>query len=134
MDTVSVLGFTHYCTQNRKCNFQVGRKTEKTRLKRSLEKLRELMRSIRHYKIKDQAREINQVLRGHYAYYGLGGNHSSLWKVYRFTERYWHKMLCSRSWKGYITWEKFNKIKEYSPLQLPELKFSFAEMQKIAVL
>jgi putative transposase len=47
--------------------------------------------------------EINQVLRGHYAYYGLGGNHRSLWKIYRFTERYWHKMLSRRSWKSYIT-------------------------------
>jgi len=134
MDTVYFLGFTHYCTQNRKGNFQVGRKTEKTRLKRSLEKLRELMRSIRHWSIKDQAKEINQALRGHYAYYGLGGNHSSLRKVYQFTEKYWHKMLCSRSWKAYITWEKFNQIKVNYPLQKPGLRLTFAEMQKIAVL
>jgi hypothetical protein len=29
------------------------------------------MRRIRHYKISDQAGEINIVLRGHYAYYGV---------------------------------------------------------------
>lgn len=83
IETIYFLGFTHYCTRNRKGNYQVGRKTEKSRLKRSLSKLRELMRRIRHYKIQEQAKEINQVLRGHYAYYGLGGNHKSLWKVYR---------------------------------------------------
>jgi RNA-directed DNA polymerase len=132
--TIYFLGFTHYCTRNQKGNFQVGRKTEKTRLKRSLEKLRELMRSIRHHRLKDQAKEINQVLRGHYTYYGLGGNYDSLWKTYRFTERYWRKMLCSRSWKGHVTWEKFNDIKKHCPLQLPKLRLSYAEMQRLAVL
>jgi RNA-directed DNA polymerase len=42
-------------------------RTEKSRLKRSLLSLQELMRRIRHYKISDQASEINIVLRGHYA-------------------------------------------------------------------
>jgi group II intron reverse transcriptase/maturase len=134
MKTIYFLGFTHYCCQNRKGNFQVGRKTEKTRLKRSLEKLRDLMRSIRHNNTKDQSECINQVLRGHYAYYGLGGNHRSLWKVYRFVEKYWCKMLRSRCWKSDVTWEKFKKIKENYRLRLPKLKLSFAEMQKIAVL
>ena len=133
-ETIYFLGFTHYCTRNRKGNFMVGRKTEKTRLRRSMEKLRELMRSIRHYRMKEQADEINQVVRGHYAYYGLGGNHRPLWKIYRFTERYWHKMLSSRSWKSYITWEKFVLIKERYPIQLPELKVPFAKMKTLAVL
>jgi RNA-directed DNA polymerase len=133
-ETIYFLGFTHFCTRNRKGNFMVGRKTEKTRLRRSMEKLRELMRNIRHYKLKEQADKINEVLRGHYAYYGLGGNHRSLWKIYRFTERYWHKTLSRRSWKSYIPWEKFKLIKERYPIQLPELKISFSKMKAIAVL
>ncbi|MDR9786991.1 MAG: hypothetical protein RJR37_07070 [Peptococcaceae bacterium MAG4] len=35
LEAVYFLGFTHYCTRNRKGNFMVGRKTEKTRLRRS---------------------------------------------------------------------------------------------------
>lgn len=134
VETIYFLGFTHYCTCNRKGNFRVGRKTEKTRLKRSLGKLRELMRLIRHHELKDQVKEINQVLRGHYAYYGLGGNYSSLQRVYRFAEWYWHKMLGSRSWKGYVSWERFAHIKEHYPLQRPALKLPFADMQNMAVL
>lgn len=133
-ETIYFLGFTHHCTRNSKGNFMVGRKTEKTRLRRSFEKLRELMRKIRHHKVEDQACAINQVLRGHYAYYGLGGNHKSLWKVYRFSEKYWHKMLCSRSQKSYITWEKFNLIKERHPIQSPKLRLTFNGMQALAVL
>jgi len=134
LETIYFLGFTHFCTRNKEGNFMVGRKTEKSRLRRGMEKLRELMRDIRHHKVKDQAKEINQVLRGHYAYYGLGGNYKALWKVYRFAERYWHKMLCSRSQKSYITWDKFNLIKERHPIQLPKLKLTFAGMQALAVL
>ena len=55
-------------------------RTEKSRLKRSLLSLQELMRRIRHYKISDQAGEINVVLRGHYGYYGVAGNLRSLVK------------------------------------------------------
>ncbi len=36
LETVTFLGFTHYCTRNRAGNFQVGRKTEKARVARSL--------------------------------------------------------------------------------------------------
>jgi RNA-directed DNA polymerase len=134
METIYFLGFTHFCSRNSKGNFMVGRKTEKSRLRRSLENLRKRMRDIRHHNIKGQTKEINQMLRGHYAYYGLGGNFRSLWKVYRFSERYWHKMLCSRSQKSYITWEKFNLMKKYHLLQLPKLKLTFAGMQALAVL
>ena len=134
VETIYFLGFTHYCTRNRKGNFMVGRKTEKSRLKRSLNKLRELMRNIRHHSVKEQAKAINQVLRGHYAYYGLGGNHRLLWAFYRHTEKYWYKMLKSRCRKSNMTWVKFNKLKEYYPLQLPTLRLSFYQMQAMAVL
>ena len=49
-------------------------RTEKSRLRRSLTSLQELMRQIRHHKISDQVGEINAFLRGHYAYYGVAGN------------------------------------------------------------
>ena len=69
-------------------------RTEKSRLRRSLMALQELMRRIRHEPISTQVGDINTVLRGHYAYYGVAGNLRSLIKVYRVVERYWRKMLC----------------------------------------
>lgn len=91
LETIYFLGFTHYCARNRKGNFRVGRKTEKSRFRRSVLKLRQRMREIRHEHLKEQAKIINQILRGHYAYYGLGGNYRSLWAIYRITEKYWYK-------------------------------------------
>jgi hypothetical protein len=75
-------------------------RTGKSRLRRSLVSLQELMQRIRHHTISEQVGEINAVLRGHYAYYGVAGNLRSLVKVYRVVERYRRRMLCSRSWAG----------------------------------
>jgi RNA-directed DNA polymerase len=74
LKTIYFLGFTHFCTRNRKGNFMVGRKTEKSRFRRSIQGIQSLMREIRHYSLREQGEKINQVLRGHYAYYGVGGN------------------------------------------------------------
>jgi hypothetical protein len=82
-ETIYFLGLTLYCTRNRKGNFKVGMRTEKSRLRRSLMSLQELMRQTRHHTISDQVGAINAALRGHYAYYGVAGNFRALVKVYR---------------------------------------------------
>jgi RNA-directed DNA polymerase len=134
-ETIYFLGLTLYCTRNRKGNFKVGMRTEKSRLRRSLLSLQELMRQIRHHQIDEQVGAINAVLRGHYAYYGVAGNIRALFKVYRAVERYWNKMLRSRSRAGSrLTWDTFNQIKQRTPLLRPKLRLPYREMQALAVL
>jgi group II intron reverse transcriptase/maturase len=134
-ETIYFLGFTLYCTRNQKGNFKVGMRTEKTRLRRSLLSLQDLMRRIRHLTIPDQVGDLNAVLRGHYAYYGIAGNIRALQKVYRAVARYWCKMLRSRSWAGrHLTWEVFGQIKERTPLLRPKLYLPYRELQALAVL
>jgi RNA-directed DNA polymerase len=133
-ETIDFLGFTLYCTRNLKGNFKVGMRTEKSRLQRSLLRLRDLMRRMRHLPIGEQVINLNRVLRGHYAYYGIAGNFRALQRVYRAVERYWRKMLCSRSRKGHFPWEVFNRTKASFPLQRPRLSVSYRELQSLAVL
>jgi RNA-directed DNA polymerase len=128
------LGCTLYCTQNHKGNCQVGLRTEQSRLQRSLAHLRDLMRRMRHVPVRAQESHLHQVLRGHSAYYGIAGNFRAVQKVHRATERYWHKMLCSRSRKGHISWEVFHRIKARFPLQRPRLFRPYRVLQSIAVL
>jgi RNA-directed DNA polymerase len=110
-------------------------RTDKSRLRRSLLSLRELMRQIQHQAIGEQVGEINAFLRGHYAYYGVAGNLPGLAKVYRVVERYWRQMLCGRSWAGKrLTWERFNQIKDRTPLLRPKLRLPYAKLQALAVL
>jgi group II intron reverse transcriptase/maturase len=133
-ETIYFLGFTLYCTRNQKGNFKVGMRTEKSRLRCSLTSLQGLMRQIRHQTIQEQVENLNTVLRGHYAYYGIAGNIRALQKVYRAVERYWRKMLCTRSWAGRVTWACFNQIKTRTPLLRPKLFLPYRELQSLAVL
>ena len=133
-ETIYFLGMTLYCTQNRKGNFRVGLRTEKSRLHRSLARLRDLMRGMRHSPVREQVHKLNQVLRGHYAYYGIAGNFRALHHIARFVERYWRQMLSSRSRAGYVRWEVFHRITMRYPLQQPKLALPYREFQLLAVL
>jgi group II intron reverse transcriptase/maturase len=133
-ETIYFLGFTHYCTRNRKGNYKVGHRTEKSRLRRSLAHLADRMRRMRHLPVQEQVTNLNRVLRGHYAYFGIAGNLRALQRVYQMTERYWHKMLCSRSRTGHVRWEDFARIKQRYPLQRPKLVLPYRELQRYAVL
>jgi RNA-directed DNA polymerase len=133
-ETIYFLGFTLYCTRNRKDNFRVGLRTEKSRLRRALMRLQDQMRRMRHLSIREQTDCLNQMLRGHYAYYGIAGNIRALQRVHRAVERYWRKMLSSRSWQGQIWWKQFQQIKERFPLLRPKLYLPYSELQAIAAL
>jgi len=132
--TIYLLGFTLYCTRNRNGNFRVGLRTEKSRLRRALQHAQDLMRRIRHLPIREQAERLNQVLRGHDAYYGIAGNIRAVQRVHRAVERYWRKMLSSRSWKGEVRWRAFHRVKARFPLVRPKLYLPYTELQALATL
>lgn len=133
-ETLYFLGFTHYCTRNRQGNFMVGRKTEKQRIKRSIGKVQETMRKIRHQSLEEQSRQISQILQGHYAYYGVAGNMKWLLKVYQATEKCWRRMLSSRSQKSYVTWEEFLNIKTLFPLSRPKVFIPYNRLKAYVML
>src|SRR5215471_9430975 len=123
-----------YCTRNRKGNFRVGLCTEKSRLRRALMRLQDQMRRMRHSPLQEQADRLNQMLRGHYVYYGIAGNIRALRKVHRAVECYWRKMLSSRSWKGKVWWKQFQQIKEPFPLLRPKLYLPYGDLQALVTL
>jgi RNA-directed DNA polymerase len=133
-ETIYFLGFTLYCTRNLKGNFRIGLRTERSRLQRTLMRLQDLMRRVRHLPVKEQVDNLNLLLRGHYAYFGIAGNFRALHRVHRAVERYWHKMLCSRSWKGRIRWSVFHRIRAQFPLLRPKLYLPYRELQASAML
>ena len=87
---------------------------------------------MRHWPLREQADHLNQMLRGHYAYYGIAGNIRALRKVHRAVEYYWRKMLSSRSWKGEVWWKKFQQIKTRFPLLQPKLHLPYGALQALA--
>ena len=128
-ETIYFLGFTLYCTRNQKGNFRIGMLTEKSRMRRALMRLQDQMRQMRHFSIREQVNHLNQMLRGHYAYYSIGGNVRALQRVHRAVERYWRKMLSSRSWHGTVYWKQFHRIKEQFPLLRPKLYLPYLSLR-----
>ncbi|MCY9668247.1 hypothetical protein M5X11_25540 [Paenibacillus alginolyticus] len=95
----------------------VGRKTEKTLLKRSIGNVQETMRKMQHEAIETQSVKINQMLQGHYAYYGMAGNLRYLTKVYKAAVFCWRRTLSRRSQRSYVTWEEFHRLRSLFPLR-----------------
>jgi RNA-directed DNA polymerase len=133
-ETLSFLGFTFYCTRNLKGKFKVGMRTENARAHRSLHRFSDLMRRMRHLAIEEQVENLNRVLRGYYAYFGIAGNYMALQRLYRGVERYWKKMLGSRSQKGEISWEMYQNLKRRFELLRPKLVIPYWKLQILAIL
>jgi hypothetical protein len=64
-------------------------------IQRRLAHLRDLIRRLRHLPGQDQGNNLNQVLRGHYAYYGIAGNCHAVQRVHRAVERSWAEIVGS---------------------------------------
>ena len=63
-----------------------------------------------HQPVEQQARAINQILHGHFNYYGLAGNAQKLHAFWNFTRKEWKHSLSKRSQKGRLTWEDLESL------------------------
>ena len=120
-ETFDFLGFTHYCSTNKKGRFFVTRKTQGARMTRKLKELRIESRRRMHWPLKKQQRWLSAVLRGHYAYYGLLGNSRALSDFAYKVRKLWFRALCRRSQKNAMTWERFNRLLKVFPLPTPRI-------------
>jgi RNA-directed DNA polymerase len=109
--TFAFLGFVHYCSWTRDGRFVVKRKTQGKRMARKLQALRLEARRRMHAPMSEQQQWLNQVLRGHYAYYGLPSNYRAMQLFYNQVRWLWYRVLQRRSqrgskWKGGRSWGK----------------------------
>ena len=66
--TFDLLGFTHYWGKTSQGNWSVRRKTMKSRLTRSIQKIEQWCRNNRHRPIQEQWKMLCAKVHGHYAY------------------------------------------------------------------
>lgn len=119
-ETFAFLGFTHYCGWTRDRRFVVKRKTQSQRLTRKLKLLGREARRRMHAPVADQHRWVSQVLRGHYAYYGLPSNFRSLNAFNLGVQRLWFRALRRRSQRG-MNWRDFSALLIRFPLPNPRI-------------
>ena len=63
------MGLTHYCsTRKDGTGFQLGRKTQRKRMKAKLREIKETLRRLRHTPIDEQGRRLGTMMKGYFAY------------------------------------------------------------------
>jgi len=126
---LTFLGFTIYRARSVgntviKTVFQ----TEGKRFSRAKARMKERIQQLQHQPVEQQARGINQILRGHFNYYGLAGNAKKLQSFWNFTWREWKHSLAQRSQNGRLSWEAFKALLKAHPLVRPRIRITYSTL------
>lgn len=119
--TFDFLGFTLYWRRTPWGSFRPACKTRHARLTRAINAVTAWCRRHRHQAIKDQHAALKRRLVGHFNYFGVLGNRSSLQLLVHHAERAWHKWLCRRSHKAHLNWKRFKALLRDYPLPRPKV-------------
>jgi hypothetical protein len=114
--TFDFLGFTHYWRRVRSGRWMPWAKTRKARVRRFTKNVTEWLRRHRHLPVQEQHAALTQRIAGHFKYFGVNGNVSSLSHVLRACEKIWHKWLNRRSQRARKSWGDFVALKRWWPL------------------
>jgi group II intron reverse transcriptase/maturase len=110
------LGLTHVWGRSRQGKHMVRQITAKGRFARAVAAVNNWCRSNRHWPIRDQHRHLSSMMRGHFAYYGVGGNGRRLrWFAHQVV-RVWQKWLSRRDRQSVVRWARLNEILKRHPL------------------
>ena len=109
-ETFNFLGLTHICGKTRNGRFTVLRQTIRTRMLAKLKAIRLELRRRMHDPLKEQGQWLRAVVDGHIRYYGVPGNRPALWSFQLQVARSWHRAICRRSQKGYVPWDRMQRL------------------------
>lgn len=127
--TFDFLGFTHMWGKSRKGRWAVTRKTSAVRFRRGIATMKAWMRRHRHLPVPVQQRVLNRALEGHYRYYGVTANFSSLSRFKYCVALIWHKWLSRRSQRRMTKKYFFENLLRRHPLPKPRCYASFYRQQ-----
>jgi RNA-directed DNA polymerase len=119
--TFNFLAFTHVWARTRKGRAIVQRRTAKVRLARAIKVIDQQCRAMRHWLLREQHKRLGQMLKGHYAYFGISGNYERLANLHHQARRCWQKWLSRRSNHSPVTWAAFERVLEHLPLPRPRI-------------
>ena len=115
------LGFEYSWRVDRKKKPRVLLRTSPKKLKMGLSRIKEWVKRSRHLPKRHYFDTLNRKLRGHYNYYYLRGNSSSVWLFYRVVVQKVFKWLNRRSHKASYTWEQYNNLLGYMNIATPKV-------------
>lgn len=131
-NTFDFLGITHYCDISRSGKFKVGRKTSQKRFARSCRAMNQWLRDVRNaMKTREWWLILAAKIRGHYQYYGISENYSTINEYYYRVVKMVFKWLNRRKQKKSVAWEQFNKYLKRHPLPKPHIVHSFYTWSRV---
>ena len=120
------LGLTHVWGRSRNGKDMVRQVTAKSRFARAVAAVNDWCRKNRHWSLRDQHRHLSSMMRGHFAYYGVGGNSRRLRWFANQVGRVWRKWLSRRDRQGVVRWARFNELLARHPLPSVKILHGYA--------
>lgn len=115
------LGFTFSNSRTLTGQYRPNIKTNKKKLKQKFEIAKKWMHDNMHGPILEVGLSIRKKIIGHYAYYGINGNYSSLVKYYKYIKYTWYHTLRKRGQKNKIKYIDFLRIWNYLEIPTPRI-------------
>jgi len=100
--------------------------TAKSRFARALATVSDWCRNHWHLPLRAQHRHLSSMMRGHFAYYGVGGNIRRLRGYAHQAVRIWKKWLSRRDRQSVVPWTRLNEILNGHPLPTPKISHGYA--------
>lgn len=107
------LGFTFSNGKTLNGKYRPNIKTNKKKLKQKFEVAKRWLHDKMHEPILEVGLSIRKKIIGHYAYYGINGNYSSLFKYYKYLKYTWYHTLRKRGQKNKIKYLDYLRIWNY---------------------
>jgi group II intron reverse transcriptase/maturase len=111
-ETFDFLGLTHMSGKSRKGRFRVRRKTIGKRMRAKLQQIKGQLWKRMHHPIVETGQWLRSVVQGHFNYYAVPDNMSSLVKFRDNVIRLWFRSLRRRSQKHRVTWARFIPLRD----------------------
>ena len=115
------LGFTFSNGKTLNGKYRPNIKTNKKKLKQKLEVAKKWLHDKMHEPILEVGKSIRKKITGHYAYYGINGNYSSLLKYYKYLKYTWYYTLRKRGQKNKIKYLDYLRIWNYLDIPTPKI-------------
>lgn len=116
---IKFLGFEYYWWTGLDGTPRVLRRTAKAKLSALRQSLKEWIKSSRHKRLYQTAKELRVKMLGHYRYFAIKGNGRSLWRYYSMVIELLFKWFNRRSQRRSYNWAGFKQLLEVMCLPKP---------------
>jgi len=109
-ETFTFLGFVLICGTTRNGKFLLRRKSRRDRMRAKLREIKEELRRRMHRPIPETGKWLAQVVSGFQAYHAVPTNSAAIGAFRYRIIGLWHRVLCRRSQKGRLVWQRMTKL------------------------